>query len=135
MKRLAIDPGDKHVGWCHDLFRELEAGEWSNEASIAEIMRLLEENTVDEVVLEEFALYPWENHRQALSRMLTPQLIGQIKLVAGEHGVEVVEQQASIKKPTRAQLRGRGIKQIGKGPHAKDAELHYYYRKLREDGD
>lgn len=133
MKRLSIDPGDKHVGWAHDIRGDLEAGEWSNEECIYKVLALLP--GVDELVIEEFALYPWENHRQALSRMLTPQLIGQLKLVAGEAGVEVVEQQASIKKPTRAQLRGRGIKQIGKGPHAKDAELHYYYRKLREDGD
>lgn len=133
MKRLAIDPGDKHVGWCHNLNGELEAGEWSNEVTIYKVLELLPRT--EELIIEEFALYPWENHRQALSRMLTPQLIGQLKLVAGEHGVEVIEQQASTKKPTRAQLRGRGIKQIGKGPHAKDAELHYYYRKLRQDGD
>lgn len=146
--RLAIDPGDVHVGWAlgfgahQDLGPGPIVGEWTPDESLAQVSRHLEawcySNRPGELIIEEFVLYPGRAAQQAGSSFKTSQLIGALKYVAQgwrEKGaqLDVVMQGANIKKPTRRQLKARGIKQnaVGEGIHASDAELHYYYRVLR----
>lgn len=69
-------------------------------------------------------MFPDKAGAQAYDNMQTSQMIGALKWIALQHSVQVVEQPAGDKKPIRAQLRGRGIKQRGSGVHARDAELH-----------
>ena len=134
-QRLAIDPGDVHVGWAyHDGSKSLDVvtGEWRPTESCDEVVHLMTKNKVDELILEEFVLYADRASDQIWSPMKTSQLIGALKLVAHWFRIPVVEQGAYIKNATRNQLRGRNIKQVGSGTHARDAELHLYYRVLRE---
>jgi hypothetical protein len=99
---------------------------------------LCRDRLIDELIIEEFVLYDREYANQTWSPMKTSQLIGQLKFAArgprGSHGIEVVEQGAYIKKAIRRQLVARGIRQTGEGSHARDAELHLWYRVLRSRG-
>jgi hypothetical protein len=94
-------------------------------------VHLLTRNLVDEIILEEFVLYPEEYQNQVWSDMKTSQLIGALKLVAYWFRIPVVMQGAAIKTPTRHQCRARGIRLAGPSIHARDAELHLYNRILR----
>jgi hypothetical protein len=131
MKRLAIDPGDVHVGWAYDDDHTVTAGEWTPAETPDRIVAMLTRNQVDEIIIEEWVLYDWETEKQAWSDFKSSQLIGALKLVASWFRIPVVMQGANVKKPTRRQLAARGIKQVGPVIHARDAELHLYYRKLR----
>ena len=130
-RRLAIDPGDVHVGYAYDNTHRVVAGEWTPIECVENVTQMMTRGLVDEVVIEEFVLYEWETKKQAWSNFETSQLIGQIKLVCYFFKIPWVEQGANIKKPTRRQLQARGIEQVGPVIHARDAELHLYYRKLR----
>jgi hypothetical protein len=131
MKRLAIDPGDIHVGWAYDDDHTVTAGEWAPAECPEMVIRMLTRNQIDELIIEEFVLYDWEAQNQAWSDFKTSQLIGALKLLAHWFQIPVIMQGANIKKPTRRQLVARGIKHVGQVIHARDAELHLYYRKLR----
>lgn len=133
MRRLAIDPGDKHVGWVYGDDHITDSGEWSPGECIAKLVIMLTRDMVEEIIVEEWILYEADAKKQSWSKMLSSQLIGGIKVVAHFFRIPVVEQGAYIKKPTRAQMRGRGIKSVGGVIHTKDAELHWWYRKLREN--
>lgn len=134
---IAIDPGDKHVGICYDHANGVgtaeltpaQALDWLNTT-----LGVLAAAGPVEVVVESYKLYPGQDSRTVYKRLKTPELIGAIKLTCLRWGVPVVEQDATIKKPMRAQLRARKIKQVGVGTHQRDAELHYYRRKLGPRG-
>lgn len=132
VKRLAIDPGDVHVGWARSLDSGLvRSGEWAFPEAPGRIVTLMTENKVDELIIEEFVLYPEEYQQQIWSDMKTPQLIGALRHIAHMFRIPVVMQGAAIKTPTRAQLKKRKIPLRGPSIHARDAELHLYYRTLR----
>lgn len=136
---IAIDPGDKHVGiawWYTDGSRHAKTLE--AESAMDTIKNVIENVQMadgDEdcvLVIEEFRLYANKAMAQSWEPMLTSEMIGAIKYVAGEMDVEVVEQGAYIKNPTRKQLQARGIVQVGDTIHAKDAELHLIHYCLTE---
>lgn len=130
--RLAIDPGDLHVGWARSLDSGLvRAGEWSPADCCNEVIFLMTQNKVDELIIEEYVLYPKEYQNQVWSDFRTPQLIGALKHIAWMFRVPVVMQGASIKTSTRNQLKARKIRLVGPSIHARDAELHLYHRILR----
>lgn len=137
--RLAIDPGDLHVGlawgsseveYCEEVNAE-DAVDW-----IREFVGVWG-GVLSEVVVEAFVLYPGQDQRKSWNPMLTSEMIGKIKLICEDNGIPWVEQPASIQKPTRAQMRGRGIAPKARGPHQHSAEFHWYYRELgpRKDED
>lgn len=97
--------------------------------AIAQVLAFKSSDAV--LVIEEFRLYPDKSEAQAFKAMKTSEMIGALKLVAKQYKVPVVEQGAGIKKATRAQLRARGIKQVGRGDHARDAELHLLHYILK----
>lgn len=138
--RLAIDPGGVHVGWALSIPGAdpgYWAGEWTVTEAIARVREFCQGNggtdeEARELVIEEYRLYP--GVKQEWSSMETSQLIGKLKLIAEDAGIPWLEQGANIKKPTQRQLRARGIKLVGRGTHARDAELHLWYRKLRAEG-
>jgi hypothetical protein len=131
MKRLAIDPGDVHVGWAKNHPR-VETGEWRPVEACLALTFMMTRNEVDELIIETFKLFDKNYEDQTFSKMKTSQLIGALKWIAFMFRIPVVEQDPTIKIPMRNQLRGRGITQVGKNVHQKDAELHLYYRILRE---
>lgn len=132
LKHLAIDPGDDHVGYAYDGNGGVIAGEWTPAEACENVALMATRNQIDELILEEFVLYEKDIRKQAWSKLQTSQLIGALKLIAHWFRIPVIEQGAYIKKPTRAQIRARGIKQVGGVIHALDAELHLWYRALRE---
>lgn len=134
MNRLAIDPGDIHVGIALEYEGEIKTGECSPVGVCEGVVNMMTLGRIDELVIEEWVLYPEERTNQTWKPMLTSQLIGALKYIAHMFRVPVVMQSAAIKKPTRKQLRGRGVEQYGETIHARDAELHLWYRKLRQDG-
>lgn len=152
VRRLAIDPGDRHVGWVVACDTEITG---AGVCGQAEFIRMLEEwltcECLDEVICEDFVLYPWKAAQQGFNEFLTSQLIGVIKYLcvggpastagAGRGDglffkpVPYIGQGADIKKGTFAQLKARGVKpsMIGSVPtnerqHAKDAQAHLWYR-------
>lgn len=135
---LAIDPGDIHVGWAE--FLRLASGQThfgggevhADDAPEFVEQKLLRAPMSAELVIEEFLLYAHKLAAQTWSPMLTSQMIGALKWIARKQGVPVFEQGAFIKKPTRRQMRARGIETVVHGVHARDAELHLYYRILKE---
>lgn len=138
--RLAIDPGDIHVGWAEIrcLDGDVAVGEWTPNETTDSLRRRFdwarEHGYGFELIIEEFVLYPNQAKSQAGSSFQTSQLIGALKLIAHDYDVPVIMQGAHIKKPTRRQLKARGIKRkaVGAGIHASDAEEHLYHRHLRE---
>lgn len=131
LKRLAIDPGDKHVGYAHGEDAVERAGEWTPDECCENVVLMMTRNEVDEIVIEEFVLYAWESEKQSWSQLKTSQLIGALKFIAHMFRVPVVEQGAYVKKPTRKQLKGRGIDYVPGSIHSKDAQEHWYYRTIR----
>jgi hypothetical protein len=132
-RRLAIDPGDVHVGYAYGERDVTKAGEWTPEECVENLVQMLTRNEVDEIVIEEYVLYQQEYANQAWSPMLTPQLIGAIKLVAHWFRIPIVEQGAYAKKPTRAKMKRLGIRHVGTVIHSMDAELHFHHRRMREE--
>ncbi len=134
---LAIDPGDKHVGWAYAPrgfllgVAAVQTGEWRPGEAVNAVVHMMTKDMVAELVVEEFVLYEDKAREQSWSKLQTPQLIGALKVIAYFFRIPVVEQPAYIKKPTRAQMRGRGIRVSRGSIHAKDAELHLVHRLLR----
>lgn len=132
LKRLAIDPGDVHVGWARCLDSGLiRSGEWSPTETCDRVIVLMTENKVEELIIEEYVLYPDEYQAQTWSDLKTPQLIGALRHISHMFRIPVVMQGAAVKTPTRAQMKRRGFRHTGTSIHARDAELHLYYRILR----
>lgn len=138
VKRLAIDPGDVHVGWAYDATDGVVqplVGEWRPAEAIDAVVHMMTQNKVEELIIEAFNLQPDKAADQYWSDFKTSQLIGGLKVVAYFFRVPVYEQKPTIKKSTERQLKARGIKRsaAGKGIHASDAELHLQYRTIRSN--
>lgn len=142
----AIDPGDEHVGWASwngtNGFRHAQTYEVADEGGafpILQAIRVQLESTFHPpvqrtLVVERFSLYADKALSQSGSTMKTAQMIGALKYIARLTDTDVVEQGADIKKPTRKQLKARGIELVATGPgdHAKDAETHLLHYLLKE---
>lgn len=92
-----------------------------------ESLQAEEHDPVELIIYEMYVLYPWLLEEQGFSEVLTVQTIGVIRYLAGKAKVKTVAQPASIKKPTRNQMRVRGIEVPGETIHARDASLHALY--------
>ena len=88
----------------------------------------------DVVVMESFRLYTRMAAAQAWSTFGTVEVIGVVKERCRQERVELTMQSASVKKPIAAILRARGVALTGKGPHARDAELHGWHWVLANGG-
>jgi len=131
---LAIDPGEVHCGMAWFAADECVAvEEMKPEDCVDAVAHWLQETTARALVIEEFRLYPWKAQQQSFSIMGTCEVIGQLKLAHRWHAgqVKLYIQPASIKEPTRAIMRARGIPMLAKlsksGLHCLDAETHGYH--------
>jgi len=84
------------------------------------------------IVCEEFKLYPDKAISLSWSTLGTVEVIGVLREYCRVKEISFTLQPASIKKATRGIIRRRGITLTGKGPHAKDAELHGWYYLFNE---
>lgn len=129
MIHLAIDPGEVHCGIY------VEQGQYPTTATLDPINLADWLTTYLEVpavlVLEEFRLYPWKMQEQGYSQLKTVETIGVIRHICRRTGTRLVEQSATIKKPTFAVMNARGVKLVGRNQHEKDAQAHMYYYRER----
>lgn len=91
------------------------------------------------LVVERFQLYASEAAEQVGSDMETAQLIGALRYclaVEGWDGIEWQHPQANVKEATGkilARLGGKGLaRQLGAGPHARDAEILGWHTILKD---
>lgn len=122
---LGIDPGENHNGlaWFDDGV-VVRVEEWTPEV----VYDYLEKATgVEKVALESYHLFPWLLQQQGFSEVKTAQTIGVIRYICSRKRIMVIMQPASIKKPTFARMRARGVKLVGTGQHIKDAQAHAYH--------
>jgi hypothetical protein len=145
MITIALDPGDLHTGWAEHYspgpgmtaacaagtMDSSEVVEWLDQR--LRRIRSLKTPTEVEVIIEEYVLYPGQDQRRVYKKNATSELIGMIKLTCMHHGITWIEQGATIKKPTRKQLRARGIGYASGDEHSRDAQLHLWYRVLRRN--
>jgi hypothetical protein len=129
MKILAVDPGDSHVGVAQYDDGEVTAEEVAAADWLPRFAGLVVE--LDQVVVEEFRLYPGSAPALSWSPMRTVEMIGVIRWLCSCAGVPITLQSAAAKQPTRAQCKARGIEWKHKSGHASDALLHLYYYMLR----
>jgi hypothetical protein len=131
LRIMGIDPGDSHTGWAIiEPDGRVTTGELDYPAVAPAVLGELEKG-LDHVAVEDFVLYPAQAASQRFSPFMTARLIGVISYLCEQVGTPMTLQGAFIKKPMRAQLKARGIKQVGSGPHERDAELHAYYRRMK----
>lgn len=134
---IAIDPGDKHVGWAAIPVDKLGGWDWDDRHTTTfepqetlDMLRKISENGIQVIVLvvEEFRLYPWKAKEQGFSQFHTAEMIGQLKLWVRWFSpeTELVMQPAAVKKPTFAIMQGRKIPLTRGTQHSKDAEAHLY---------
>lgn len=138
---LAVDPGDKHVGWASWDRGARDAGEVAAAEAIEKVDGLLREHAALTrlLIIEEFRLYPWKAASLSFARMATSEMVGALKYLAATAGVPWVEQGASVMQPTLAQARQRGtlLPAAAAGRHAAAAELHllhYLFKSQTTDG-
>ena len=132
---LAIDPGEVHTGFA--LFRADVGNDrpwvwklrdaWTidgRELAEDRIVEMLHDLPVEQVVIEEFRIYPGQN---TWSEVQTAWLIGVVLHHCRRLGIPIKRQKAAVKKPTFAILRSRGTPLRGDTQHAKDAEAHGWF--------
>ena len=138
---MAIDPGET-VGFCATFGGETPHEEaflghhygvgslpmWDFLDYLGPFIR---NDGVQQIVLEEYRVYPGDAMMHSGKTIPTSECIGAIKMIARQKGVPVREQQTAIKKPMAGLLKGRGFKSIGNNQHEKDAELHLWHFALK----
>lgn len=134
MQLVAIDPGEIHCGvatW-NDSDTDPHVYEYDPEL-LAEVLESWYHGSgwKPTTVIEEFRLYPWKAQEQGYSQLKTVEVIGVVRHLCRRFGVTLVEQSATIKKPTFAQLQARGVLLKGTNQHMRDAEAHGWYYQLK----
>jgi hypothetical protein len=131
---LSIDPGTVHCGLA--LFHD-EHCDWAQEYTPSDLLsvveKALEDCAVSEIVCEEFRLYPKAASMLAYDDLRTVEVIGVLRWLCSRAKVPFILQPASIKRATTAMVKRRAIELAshGAGEHARDAELHGFYRIWR----
>lgn len=133
----AIDPGDVHVGFATFVeYRGEYQCEYAEEITPDELFRRASSTdwlvTATHVVIEEFRVYPHTATALIGSDLPTTRMIGAMEYACHTQGVILLKQPAHIKKATEELLKHKhiGLVSRGHGGHAKDAELHGWYRVL-----
>lgn len=126
---IALDPGDNNTGVARTGKPGLVSVQtwFGYDATVRELRALMHAGLVDTVVCEEYRLYPWLAQQQGYSDFPTVQLIGAIRLICNDYGIERVMQPATIKEPAFKICARRGIEVPGKNQHEKDAFVHLYH--------
>ena len=138
---IAVDPGDVHVGVAVfdgklKSVRATELPAVSAVRTLVELIRALQsEGRHVYVVIENFVLYPGKAMAQSWSPMRTAKMIGALQwLCENQLFVSCTIQDATIKLPTRAQMKARGVGIASrKSGHADDAVLHLWHFLLRRE--
>lgn len=141
---LSLDPGET-TGYCifdwpytrqikprENLSKYLvEAGQIASRDIVMQnesIDKLVGKFRPNKIVYEKFMLYGHKAASQIGSDMFTPQVIGQIRVIAAEHGIDTISNSAQNAKLfyTDKKLREHDMWQSGV-KHARDAIRHALY--------
>ena len=144
MKVLSLDPGES-TGYCivdWPFKRQIKPREDLSSYLVdygqivgkdlmkhyKEIVKLIKEHNPDVIVYEKFLLYGHRAESQIGSDMFTPQVIGQIRVLAAQHGNPEISNTAQVAKLfyTDSKLREHNMWQSGMR-HARDAIRHALY--------
>jgi hypothetical protein len=144
MKVLSLDPGES-TGYCivdWPFKRQIKPREDLSSYLVdygqivgkdimkhyKEIVKLIKEHNPDVIVYEKFLLYGHRAESQIGSDMFTPQVIGQIRVLAAQHGKPEISNTAQVAKLfyTDSKLREHNMWQPGMR-HARDAIRHALY--------
>jgi hypothetical protein len=107
---LSIDPGDVHQGtayWEIDWHYNGSTGEptlirhWTRDLKRDTLLKLVEDASVDALVVETFVLYPWMAREQGYSDFPTVKVIGVLEFIAERRGIPIFIQGADVKKRAR----------------------------------
>lgn len=127
-----FDPGN-HTGWVlkNTITGELIGGTFLEANMYKPLVSLFEEFPIDLVVYETFNLYPGMSKHLAWNSFYPVEIIGILKFICWNRGIQIVGQAPSIKK-FAGTLNPQDIKDIkaserGYTEHTKDALLHYMY--------
>lgn len=137
MKILGIDPG-KTTGWGLVTFGEdghhtaIKFGT-SKDPNLLDILDLILE--ADHIVYENFFVRPNQARRGSFDwdPMVTPQVIGALKLLCHQHGKPISEQSPSVK-PVGYGFASLNYKKGKKGTHEFDALAHAFYCAVKNFG-
>lgn len=144
---LAIDPGDVHQGVAYfEIDISMVEGRtvkrwWTRDLTRASLIKLVEEASIDALVVEEFRLYPELAREQGYSDFKTPKIIGVLEYLAEVRCIPVYGQGASLKRKARrigersgfpgkmrmlgsGRSRYRGWDFEGPSQHERDATAH-----------
>ena len=138
MKILGIDPG-KTTGWA--------IVEWNDDKSYKDIFKMGESRDVnlldltemfqeaDQVVFENFLVRPGKARDGSFDwdPMITPQVIGSVKLLCRLHDRPIAEQSPSVKPPGYG-FAGIPYKKAKKGVHIQDAIAHAFFFAVKNAG-
>lgn len=134
-RRIAIDPGERNIGVALFVGDDLkQALTYTDEhdrfyRNLVHWLSREGERQPVEIVIEEYRLYPDKAMQQGYSQLKTVEVIGVVRYLCSLASVPMIEQGASIKKPTFAIMKARGVEmKRGLDQHARDAIAHGYYR-------
>jgi hypothetical protein len=115
---FSIDPGEKHQGTAYFINGKCQ---WAIECTKEVLYNRIVNLKIDQIVVEEYRLYPWLASQQGFSTMPTIEVIGVIKWLSSQRGISVNMRPAMELKAAKAHFAGQTI---AKNDHALDAELH-----------
>lgn len=149
---LSIDPGDVHQGTAYfeiDIAYNAETGRgepslichWTRDLNRAKLLTLVEEASIDALVVEKYVLYPWMAREQGYSDFPTVKVIGVLEYIADVKGIPIFIQGADIKRKSRrigersgfpgairmigtGRQRYRGWDYLASSQHERDAIAH-----------
>lgn len=136
MSFVAIDPGEIHVGWAEFINNRGEFYcETAEEITPDELLQRLRNGSGynwQEVVIENFTVYPHTATALIGTDLATSRLIGRVEEICHTQGVVLIKQPAHILRTTAELLKFKRLPLVsrGHGGHARDAELHGWYRVL-----
>ncbi len=150
---IAIDPGDVHIGVSIGIISPVKEQsvlayslEMERRAALEFVQDALSINAFDLLVVEDFRLIPSMAAAQAGSPMLTARMIGAFEWMVTQHyriyldkadqHIIMFQQPPTIKKTMRALLQKYAIKPTpcGNSGHARDSQLHFWYRAFKTEG-
>lgn len=125
VKYLAIDPG-KINGVCgYDAKYYLNFMYSIPETDMPIFLELF--NYVDKCIVENFLLYPNKALQQTYSSMVTSRVIGRIEHWASVKNIELIKQNATIKKTGYAWIGQKPPSKSNPRNHELDANVHFIY--------
>lgn len=133
-KLVAIDPGP-HLGFAFLKGENLHLSGMLNYTyeNLEYLLDLILSFEPDEIVIEDFQLFPWKATAQSWSKMETPRIIGSLEYWAYKHEIPVVYQPPSSKQAfPDARLKKMGV--YVSNDHARDAVRHGLYRIRNKEG-